>query len=153
MTNTYMALIAALAAVPFVLLGIAGCGGGGDETAEASLTKDQYRSKANLICSKAATEQLKIAEKYLSAHPGAEEADMVLPAVIPPLEQALRELKELPVPNGFEVQMENFFEAFERALRDGNEEPLSLLPEQGNPFDEANALGKKYELGDCGISP
>ena len=132
---------------------ITGCGSG--DSAEASLTKEQYQKKANLICNDASNEQLELASKYLAKHPGAEEADLVVPAGIPPLEKELEELKALGVPEGFELEVEAFIEAYEAGLEGLKEEPEAALSEQDqdNPFDEANDLGQKYKLGDCSDHP
>lgn len=151
MTNTYTTLTLALAVLT-ALLALAGCGGDG-ETAEASLTKAQFRTKADFICEGASLEQGDIASKYVAKHPGAEEADLVELAGIPPLEKELRELQELPAPSDLEPKLENFFRAFEEALQRSKEDPSSLLSEKHHPFVKANKLGEKYDLGDCAISP
>jgi hypothetical protein len=148
MTSKKLIASCALAA----LLALAGCGGGGEETAEASLTKAEFRNKANLICNDAGNEQFEEANKYFKKHPGAEEAD-VADQAIPPLEKALQELKDLPEPQGFEAQLETFYAEFEKALDQAREDPSILLSEEHNPFEEANRLGEKYQLGDCALSP
>lgn len=141
-------LLAALAA----LIPLAGCGGS-SETAQASLSPAQFRKKADFICEGAGNEQGELAGKYKEKHPSAEEADMVGVAAIPPLEKELEELKELPAPKSLEVHLVTFFAAFEKALEEGKEEPMSLLRHKGNPFEAADKLGEKYELGDCAIAP
>jgi hypothetical protein len=151
MTNTYLTLTFALAVLAAVVA-FAGCGGG-EETAQASLTKAQFRKKADFICEGASLEQGDIANEYVAKHPGADKADLVEPAGIPPLEKELRELKELPAPRDLKPQLANFFRAFEEALQRSKEDPSSLLSETHHPFVKANRLGEKYDLGDCAISP
>jgi hypothetical protein len=151
MTSTQLILSCALASLA-VLLALAGCGGG-EETAEASMSIKQFRVKANLICNEAGTEQFEKVSLYLGQHPKAKEADAIKPAGIPPLEKELGELKALPSPRGHEGEIEAFFEAFEEGLEQGKTTPPSLLSEKHNPFEEANQLGKKYQLGDCALSP
>jgi hypothetical protein len=151
MTNTCMALIAALAALP-ILLAIAGCGGGG-ETAEASLSKAQYRAKADLICERAGMDQFKRWIRYGQQHPNVKDADKVGPAIIPPLQKQLRELRNLPAPSGDGAEIEAFLDEFEKALKAGEKDPSALLPEKYTPFDRSNRLAERYGLVDCAIAP
>jgi hypothetical protein len=127
-----------------------GCGGG---EAEAALTKAQFRKKANLICNKAGTEQYGLASEYFTSHPGADEAEAVEPALLPPLESELRELQALSVPAAYEGQIKGFLRALEEGLQAGKKDPQGLLSKQNNPFDKANALSKRYQLGDCSLNP
>ena len=144
---TLALLLAALAA----LAALAGCGSG--EEAQASLSPAQFRKKADFICEGAGNEQLELAGKYKEKHHSAEEADMVVPAMIPPLEKQLEELKELPAPKSLEAHLATFFSAFEAALQEGKEEPLSLVRRKHNPFERSDKLGEKFEFGDCAIAP
>jgi hypothetical protein len=145
------------AVVPLVALsllpsfGAVGCGGG--EEAQAALTKAQYRQRANLICNSASQEQFQLGGEYIAAHPNAGQADAVEPALLPPLEKQLQKLQALPVPSGYEAQIESFLMALEEGLEAGKADPQSLLSKQSNPFDKANALGAKYQLGDCSGNP
>jgi hypothetical protein len=133
-------------------LGAEGCGGGGED-AEAALTKAQFQHRANVICNKAGIEQFEKGGRYLAAHPGADESDAVKSAILPPLEKQLGELEALPVPVSYEDQIESYLAALEKGIEAGREDPDGLLQRENNPFAKANALGKKYQLGDCGVSP
>jgi hypothetical protein len=142
--------IAALAAL-VVSLG-AGCGSSGEQ-AEATLTKAQFRQRADKICNLASTEQFKLGGEYLNTHKGADEADAVRPGLLPPLEKQQSELQELPLPAGYEAQIESFLKALDEALEAGKKDPPSLLSKRNNPFEKADELGKRYGLGDCAVNP
>jgi len=130
---------------------IAGCGE--SEEAEAALSKKQYQKQADQICNDAGHEQFEGVIRYRKKHPGAEEEEMVAPVALPPLEKQLEELKELPMPNGDEAQLEAYFTQFAKALGAAREDPPSVLSVQENPFNPAIAIAKKYGLGDCAVAP
>lgn len=150
MTNKKLKRALALVALASLAV-IAGCGG--DDSAETSLTKAQVQKKANLICNAASNEQFKLANNYLKKNPKAKEEDLVGLAGIPPLEKELEELEELPVSGDLEDQIDAFLEEFEKGLAAIKDDPDLALSAQDNPFEDANALAKKYKLGDCSDTP
>jgi hypothetical protein len=144
--------IRSLSSTLLVLLSVLiGCGSG--DSSEAVMSIGQYGKKADLICSAAANEQGPLAVAFLRRHPNSDQGAMVEVAVIPPLEKEMSELKALGLPRGHETQAEDFIKAAEAALGEIKEKPKSALPEKGNPFDEANELGRKLKLGDCSRNP
>lgn len=150
-TKTYLPFLMALSGL-LVWVGIAGCGSG-DETAAASLPKDKFIKQADLICSDASIEQAKKAAVYLEDHPDAKEADLVVPAGIPPLEKELEELEDLGAPIGQEDAVETYLEEFAQALDDLKAEPEAALTPADNPFDKSNKLASDLKLGDCSDTP
>jgi hypothetical protein len=134
-----------------VLSATAGCGG--EDIAQVSLPNSQFGKRANLICTNAANEQFKNAGLYLKTHPKADEADMIEPVGIPPLEKELEELEELGLPRGHEVQAEAFIEEFEMALETLKKDPAAALSTKENPFKKANSLARRFQYGDCSQSP
>lgn len=147
MSAKRLALLLALAAI---LLGTSGCGGGGSTP---TLSAKAYEKQADLICSEFANEQTVIAAHYLKAHPGAKEADLVVPAGIPPLEAEIPELEALGLIEGKEAATEAFYEELESALEALKAEPNGALSEKDNPYAKANAMGAKLGLGDCSANP
>jgi hypothetical protein len=142
--------VTAAAMVPL----LTGCGSGDDEaTAKTTLPPAKYAHKADVICEEAGNEQAVKANVYLEQHPEAEEADLVVPAGIPPLEKEARELSELGVPQGQEKEAEVFLEEVEKALQALKEEPKSALSEKHSPYEKANELGEDLGLGDCSSNP
>ena len=141
-----------LAALSLTAIGAVGCGGG-EETAEASLTKAQYALKADLICGAVGDEQFKNAGLYLQQHPGASEVDMVKPAAIPPLEKEIRELGVLNPPKKQEGDAQAIIEELKKAVRQLKEEPRAALYTKNSPFNKANTLARHLGLGDCSRNP
>jgi len=135
-----------------VLFGGSGCGSG-EGTAAASLPKSKFIMRADLICSDAGNEQAKMAAEYLFDHPGAKEADLVVPAAIPPLEKELRELEELGGPSGQEEEFETYLQEYAKALDALKAEPQAALSPANNPFTKANELASELKAGDCSQTP
>jgi hypothetical protein len=144
-------LLLALTAAALVPV-ISGCGSG-DSSSPTTMPKATFGHKADLICEEAGNEQLAKATSYLQQHPNAEEADLVVPAGIPPIEKQIAELNELGLPRGHEEGAEVFLEEMEKALQALKEEPKGALSEKDNPFKNANELGEKLGLGDCSRNP
>jgi hypothetical protein len=138
-------LVAALA------LGMGGCGG--DESVGPTLTKAEFLKKADLVCEEAGNEQLEIAAAYIEKHPGAEEKDYVAQAAIPPLENQVRNLKALGLPNKDKATLVAYFSEFEKDLAAAKEEPLKILSENDNPFARTVKLGEKYGFVGCAVIP
>jgi hypothetical protein len=147
----YLTLLMTLSAL-LVSFGVVGCGSG-EDTAAASLPKNKFTKRADLICSNASIEQAKMAATYLFDHPGAKEADLVEPAAIPPLEKELEELEELGGPRGQEEKFQTYLEEFARALDTLKAEPQAALSPADNPFKKANKLAAELNSGDCSQTP
>jgi len=150
MNRKYLASLLLFLALP-IAVGVAGCGG--DESAEASLTKAQYARQANLICNHASVEGAKRAGIYASEHPkGGTEVGMYKYAGPPAFGKALEKLENLPLPSGYEAGLEAFIDEFETGVETIRTDPSSIVA-QPNPFDPARKLAKKYGLGDCAVIP
>jgi hypothetical protein len=134
------------------LFALAGCGSSG-QAAEQRLSPEQFAKRADLICTDAANEQPKRAAVFVRTHPDADEADLVEPAVIPPLERMVEELRTLRLPRRHETQAEAFLEEAEKALHALEENPEAALSEKHNPFAKANHLAAELKLGDCSRNP
>ena len=152
----FLLALTAAAVVPV----ISGCGSSGSsasatvsETTPATLSRKAFNHKADLICEAASYEQAQKAAQYLEQHKNAKEADLVVPAGIPPLEKEARELRELGLPKGHEEEGEAFIGAEEKALQALKEDPGSAFSEKTNPYKRANELGKKLGLVDCALNP
>lgn len=145
-------LLLALAAVALLPV-LSGCGGSGEEaSAQTTLPLAKYAHKTDLICGDGSIEQGKLAGAYLEKHPGAEELDMVIPALVPPIEKEIEELHDLGLPRGHEEEAEAFLKEMEAALEALKEDPKGLS-QKDNPFEKANQLAAKLGLGDCSQNP
>ena len=145
MKRGVMILVAGLA------LGAA-CGGG-----EETIAKDEYLERARTICregnqqlaqaTRQAFKNLKQGEKPSPDQLEAYARDVVLPMV----RRQVADLRALPDPKGAADQVDEIYDAFDRALNRIDEKP-SLLTE--NPdilglFKEADDLSKKYGFPVC----
>lgn len=132
---------------------VSGCGSSNEQAvAQTTMPLKKYVDKSDLICGDGSVEQGQLAGVYLEKHPKAEELDMVIPAMVPPIEKEIAELKELGLPRGHEEQAEAFLEEMEAALEKLKEEP-EALSQKNNPFETSNELAAKLELGDCSKNP
>ncbi|HET9153907.1 MAG TPA: hypothetical protein VFN85_07305 [Solirubrobacterales bacterium] len=143
-----------LLALSATALGVASCGTNtsGETIAQTTMPLAKYAHKTDLICGKGSVEQSELAAVYLEKHPKAEELDMVLPAIVPPIEKEIQELHELGLPKGHEEETEAFLEEMEAALTSLKEDPKGLS-QKDNPFKKSNELGEKLGLGDCSRNP
>ena len=145
-----MKRVARILAVGLVLG--AACGGGRE-----TIAKDEYLKRARTICregnqelaqaTQKAFKDLKQGEKPTPDQLEAYARDVVVPMV----RQQVKELRALPDPQGAGDQVEEIYDAFERALDRIDEKP-SLLTE--NPdvfglFKEADDLSRKYGFPVC----
>jgi hypothetical protein len=148
---TALFLVSAVAAA----FAIAGCGSdssSAESFAEATMPLKEYAHKTDLICGEGSIEQGELAGAYLQKHPKAEELEMVVPAIVPPIEKEIKELRELGLPSGREEEAEAFVEEMEAALAALKRDPEGLS-KQDNPFEKSNQLAAKLGLGDCSQNP
>jgi hypothetical protein len=154
-----IALLLAAAALTLIVVGCGGSdeGTNGSETT-ASLSKAEFIKEGNAICAEgnqAAEAEVEefLKDKNLPANEAPSEASLVEAVeqvFLPNIRQQLDELRALGVPSGDREQVEEMFEAIEKALQKGEENPNSLLVEGGGPFTEANKLAREYGLDKCG---
>lgn len=148
LTRPALILVAATA-----ILAAVGCGSGNDSSSPETLTQTAFLHKADGICERAGNEQTVKAAVYLEQHRNANEAALVVPAGIPPLEKEIKELQDLGLPKGHEEEAEAVLAEMEKALRALKEEPSRALSQENNPFKKANELGEKLGFVDCARNP
>jgi len=134
-----------------VIAAVGGCGSSSSEP--APLSKAAFLKKADGICERAGNEQTLKAAAYLEKHRNANEAALVMPAGIPPLEKEIKELRELGLPEGREEKAEAFLDEVEKGLQALKEKPSLALSQENNPYKKANELGEKLGLVDCARNP
>jgi len=143
------ALIAAIA-----LLAIAfGCGGddGGDET----VSRAEYVQRANAICAKA-EKQKNAAIEAEFARLGEEvqrlgqeaELQMVRTVALPPISRMVEQLAALPNPDADAAEAEAIVAAYEAAVEEVADEPVSVLSDP-TPFTPADGLAEDFGLEAC----
>jgi hypothetical protein len=131
---------------------VAACGGGPEPIA-----KDEYLKRAATICREGnkelatATQQafkdLKPGEKPTTEQLERYARDVVVPMV----RQQVKDLRALPDPKGAGDQVDEIYDAFDRALDRIDKEPSLLTnnPDIFGLFKEADDLSKKYGFPVC----
>jgi hypothetical protein len=132
---------------------IAGCGGGGEETAEATPTptKAEFIRKADSLCKEArekiVNRTLPQLAKLDNEPKAAEELEsrLVPSLLVPTLEDEAAALQALGAPAGDEAKIEKILELFEGAIEEARTEPETYI--QGDSYKEGTEhYGKAYEL-------
>lgn len=154
MSNRFIALLAALAAL--ALIG-AGCGSGSGSTdSTSSLTKAEFVKQGNAICAKGSEEIEEGFEEFVKenglsktkAPSKAVQEEAVEAVLIPRISKELESIRALGPPD---EEAEAVLEAAEEALEKGEEEPSAMLKEESaGPFAKANKLAREYGLTKCG---
>jgi hypothetical protein len=141
---------------------VAGCGGGGEETAEATPTptKAEFIRKADSICKNAREKIVNVSLPQLSTldnEPKASEEleyKLIATLLVPTLEKELADLRALGAPAGDEAKIEKILQLFEGAVEEAQTEPESYV--QGDSYKEgvehygtAYKLALKYGMKEC----
>lgn len=140
-----------------VLASIALFSGCGDsDSAATPLTKAQFVKQGDAICAKADRAQIdaflasaKKNPKKAETQSGEEE--LITTAGLPPVKTAIEELGELGVPEGDEQQIEAILSGMEKALREAEADPGTVVLEtsQSTPFDGVEKLAREYGFVAC----
>lgn len=149
-------LLAALAAVSAVL--IAGCGGSGEETANANpaLTKAELIKQGDAICKELVEQREQQFEKFgkqrgftLQTATNKQLEELVTEVAIPTLKQQTAKFNALGAPEGDEAQVEEIVAGWEAATKKIESNPGLAIEE--DPLDDADALAKAYGFKFCGL--
>jgi hypothetical protein len=132
---------------------VAGCGGGG----EKPISKAEYLKRAKTICRDSNQELAKASQETFKDVKQGEKASAeqlkryARDVVVPMVRKQVEALRDLPDPKGAADQVDEIYDAFEKALDRIDERP-SLLTDNPNVFDvfkEADELSKKYGFPVC----
>jgi hypothetical protein len=144
----------ALAAAVLIGLGAAGCGGNAGSTTDdpptATLTKAEFRAKANAICKLANRKQNAAARKEYGNNPPttAQIMSFARNTAIPGIRDQIEALRTLGSPSSAVTRMLNLAErALDRVKRDP-----ALLAGESDPFAEFKRLAHAYGLTACAPS-
>jgi hypothetical protein len=144
------AALVALAAFAF-----AGCGGGGDDEEQPdSLSKAEYIKEADKICAKTEGRQRKLLNQFgrenESLKPGqAATEKMISFAALPPMEEQIAELNELPPPDKEAAKAKAYIDALEFGLKEAEKQPGALLAQPG-AFTKAEEASNAFGFKTCG---
>jgi hypothetical protein len=156
MTRGVLKTFALLCAAAFLTLclALAGCGGDSDsESQPASLSKAQYIKQADVICKKTEKRQRKLLTQFSIKNNGTPEDQKGLEkaisyAALPPMQEEIKELKELSDPAEKAAEAKAYVKALEKGLEAAEREPGTMLLEPG-AFTKAEEIGKKFGFATC----
>ncbi|CAN5542062.1 hypothetical protein BH20ACT19_BH20ACT19_12990 [soil metagenome] len=134
----------------------AGAGCGGDE--EEPLSKAEYIKQGDAICEKFGDMIDKEAEEaFADLGPDEEPSEEQLTTFVediakPNVEDQLSELRDLPAPEADEDELNGVYDDVETALAKIEDDPLVILEEGEDPFEEPNDAARAYGFKECGES-
>jgi hypothetical protein len=156
-------LVAPLAALAL----LAGCGGSsGDQTTvtvqTGSLSKAEFISRADAICTAARAEFVKKLQGFYKAHPPTSEVisedereagllELVESILAPNLEGELAQIGKLGAPKGYAPEVTAFVDAVEKGLNKGREDPIKFA-ETDESFAPARAVARRAGMNGCAES-
>jgi hypothetical protein len=152
-------LIALLAGVMAIAIVAAGCGSSSDSTdTTVTLTKVEFIKQGDAICKKGSEQIEDEANSFAKENnidtnkPTKEEQEEVISGVLgPALQNQADEISALGAPDGEEEKTEAIVEALESGAEELEEDPASLLAENGTgPLDKANELANEFGFKQCG---
>lgn len=137
---------------------MAGCGGDGDDADAQQVDKATFVKEANRICKQASG---KLAAKTTSIgsresekpNYDFEKAQVVLieEALIPSLEEELREIRAVGIPDEDKKKAEAFVKKYQEAIDEMKAKPKTGL-ETPAPYEDIEAVGTRFGTSDCPIA-
>jgi hypothetical protein len=145
-----LALIAALV----VALLVASCGGG--DSSDASISKEEFIAKADVIC-KQSNERMEAGfAKYLKGarsltKPNAPEVEKLVGKVmVPNLKREIAKLRALGIPDGDEERVGAMLSALEEGEETAERNPKAVTASSDAVFGIAARIAGEYGLEVCG---
>jgi hypothetical protein len=145
-------VISAIVCMAFAPL-IAGCGGGDDA---GQIDKATFASRADRICKqvsgKMAAEVTTLTSQEKAGVTAAEtQIALAKEIFIPGLEEELRELRALGVPDEAARQTQALFQAYQRAIDIAEQKPRELIV-GASPYEPVEFIGTKLGISDCPVA-
>lgn len=116
-------------------------------------TKAQFITQAEKVCESAENEVIEGARAYVKKHPGTEEEDMIVPVLVPSLENEVAALKALGLPEGSEAKVEAIVTGFDKAVKKTKEDPQGTMVDQTDPFKGPDKLAENFGFRVCANLP
>jgi hypothetical protein len=124
---------------------VPGCGG--SSSGSGSLTKTEFITAANAICSSAEEERKEALQGVSGENP---EAVELTNSALPAVEKMTEELGDLGPPPGDGQKVQEIVAAYEAGIKRIEADPGNLTAAI-NAFTKANQLAEDYGLTDCAI--
>jgi len=144
-----------IAGVFVVALVLAGCGGGGD-SGEASISKEQFIAKMDAICKRGNNRSEVAFASVLKAigrgeKPSQAEYEKAVGAVlVPSVKREIEEIKRLDVPSGDEDEIDEILDALEEGVETAERNPQAVVVSSDAVYGIASRLAGEYGLEVCG---
>lgn len=124
-------------------------GGGEEEGSSKPLTKTEFSTQVNEICTQVPPTYEEELKKLEQGGQKPSKAEINLKAAIPPLESAIEQMESLTPPTGEEQTLEEVITTLGAAITGLEEKPTSELSGPQSPFAEFQAVTKKAGLETC----
>ena len=133
-----------------------GCGGGGDSA--PSPTKAEFTRQASAICEKGVKDIQRGIEVLVKKRAGENVGAFSKPlpdvaaedVVLPNFETQVEDLRALGSPSGDEAEVTAILTTFEKAIKEGAEEPKGIFRGGAVSLGKTNQMATKYGLKYCG---
>ena len=134
-------------------MGLAGCGGGSDTTQSATLTKAEYVKQADQVCAKTEGRQRALLTKFQKENRNigsgqAATEKMISVAALPPMEEQIQDLSQLPPPDKEAAKAKAYLKELEKGLKIAEKEPGTLLLNPG-AFTKSEEAARAFGFKTC----
>lgn len=148
-----MQRITALFVLFAVTVVVAGCGGSGDSSTvtTSSLSKADYTKKANALCEEARQEALAYRLPEGQEEKGAKAVTATVhQGILPPIDRAMGEVRELGAPKGDEKTVEAILVGNEEAVEKAEGMKFASLGDMEEVFLPTAEKARSYGIKNCG---
>jgi predicted small secreted protein len=152
--------IALIAAVVAAAILVAGCGGGDDSSASGSISKEEFITKADAICKASSKRMEKELFEFLRKNRGGgtlrkpsveQNEKFIVTVLIPNLEQEIKELKALGIPDGDDEKVDAMIAALEEGQETAENQTATVAAGTSDMvFGIASRIAAEYGLQTCG---
>jgi formaldehyde-activating enzyme involved in methanogenesis len=143
-----------IAGVFVVALVLAGCGG--DDSGEASISKEQFVAQMDAICKRANKRSEVAFASVLKAFKRGEKPSQaeyekaVSTALVPTVKREIEEIEKLDAPSGDESEIDEIVDALEEGVETAERNPQAVIVSSDAVYGIASRLAGEYGLEVCG---
>jgi hypothetical protein len=154
----FFLLLSGVVAVAAIAAGCGNSGGGGSGVTESSISKPEYITKAEIVCTNG-NKQIEIDYGAFlgetdEENPGNGEDKVdfnkfVDNVITPNVEREIEELRELGAPKGDAGKVEAMLKAREESIAIAEKDPEAVIQDSKKVFGKASAAAEEYGLKLC----